>query len=194
MMLLGLCIALAGRASVAEAERLSAEVANLEARGVWDGVEKTYLRALETGEPLVAAVHVAGARAALQRGEADLARERLLAAYEVERAPATLDWLMTFSREYARLHVRVDPGTTLEIERRHFDPDRARVVDRAAQVLLASERFDGLLPTGRYRLGAFWFRIEPDGPDIVKDLRACVNLPEGCPPDPIDPTTRRYEL
>lgn len=186
MILWALCIAFAGRASEAEAERLTSEIAMLEQRGAWKGVDRAYQRALATEEPLPEEVHVAGARASLQAGNADEARERLLSAYEVNRTPSLLEWLTTFSREYSRLHIRVDPGVTLEIERRHFDPDRARIVDRAAEILSATQRFDGLLPVGRYRAGSFWFKIEPDGADIVKDLRACTAAPP-CPEEPVNP-------
>lgn len=186
-MILLLCAAFAGRANEAEADRLTEEIAMLEGRGAWSGVDRAYRRALETGVGLDPSVHVAGARASLQAGDADTARERLLSAYEVERDPDLLQWLTTFSREYSRLHVRVDPGTSLEIERKHFDPDRARIVDRAAEVIAATQRFDGLLPVGRYRLGSYWFRIEPDGADIVKDLRACATGPGDCPLDPVNP-------
>lgn len=187
MILWALCIAFAGRASEAEADRLTHEIAMLEQRGAWKGVDRAYERAVDTGEPLAEEVHVAGARASLQAGNADQARERLLAAYEVDRSAELLAWLTTFSREYSRLHVRVDPGATLEVERRHFHPDRARIVDRAAEILAATQRFDGLLPVGRYRIGSFWFKIEPDGADIVKDLRACASTPDACPADPVNP-------
>ncbi|MEZ4320112.1 MAG: hypothetical protein R3F61_21715 [Myxococcota bacterium] len=161
------------REAAAEAYRLSEEATRLVQKGAWQGVERTYLRAVETGAPLSAAMHLTGARSSMQIGDATEARQRLLSAYELERDPEVLAWLTTYSRQYTRVTLKVDPGAKLEVERRHFDAERARVVDRAAEILAETGAFDGLLPMGRYRVGAFWFKVREDDADIEQDLRAC---------------------
>lgn len=161
------------RAAEAEAYRLSDEIDRLVKKGAWKGVERSYLRAVETGAELTAAVHVAGARSSMQIGDADQARSRLLLAYQADRDPDTLAWATTYSRQYTRVALRADPGAELQVERRHFDADRARVVDRAAEMLARDGHFEGLLPMGRYRVGPFWFTIREDDADVEADLRAC---------------------
>ncbi len=160
-------------AVAAEVRRLDDEIERLVQKGVWKGVERKYRQALKTGVTLTPAMHRAGARASLLEGDATEARARLLESYELERDPEVLTWLTTFSRQYTTVRLKADPGAELQVERRHFDQERARVVDRAAKLLADDGVFEGLLPMGRYRVGAFWFTIGEDHPDIEEDLRAC---------------------
>jgi hypothetical protein len=159
--------------TTAEVRRLGDEIERLVQKGAWKGVERKYMQAKKTGAELSAAMHRAGARSSLLRGDATEARLRLLDAYEQERDPEVLAWLTTFSRQYTTVQLRADPGAELQVERRHFDQERARVVDRAAELLAGEGAFEGLLPMGRYRVGAFWFTIGEDHPGIEADLRAC---------------------
>jgi len=174
----------ADREAQAEAYRLSEEVDRLVKKGAWSGVERLYISAVKTGAPLSHDTHISGARSSMQRGDARSARSRLLAAYEVERDPATLEWLTTYSRQYTQVTLRADAGAELQVERRHFDQERARVVDRAVELLKTTGQFDGLLPMGRYRVGAFWFTIKEDNEDIKADLRACIKTASCVEPSP----------
>ncbi len=146
-------------AAMAESRRLAQEVRSLAERGAWPGVERSYLKLRELGQPLDAVVHLQGAQAAQARGDAQEVRARVEEARAAGGSDVPELWLEDLASNYGEAVLIAGDSGSLQVERRPFSPDRAAAVDFAAAAIDRDRRFEGLLPAGVYFLGAHRFDV-----------------------------------
>jgi hypothetical protein len=148
------------RVDRAEYLRLSTEIRSLSDRNAWTGVERAYVAAAATLQPLSYRDHVAGAAAAGARGDAATARQRLHLAHRLREDRKIVEWLWALDTDYGRVELTSALGVLLHPTQRPFDPSQARAVRFAAQSVAQSGLFVGLLPVGAYRLGDEEFQVQ----------------------------------
>jgi hypothetical protein len=151
----------------AEYVRLSFEMHDLAKKGAWDGVERAYNKALATGHALSFDEHMFGAQAALARGDVADGRRRLLEAKALKDSDKqVIETLWNLDTTYAAVHLTAEPGSTLQIAARPFDPQQATAVGYATHALHETGTFSGYLPAGHYTLEQTSFDV------AVKELGA----------------------
>jgi len=135
-----------------EYNRLTQELAKLAERNAWAGVERTYVKLLATQISPSFKDLMLAANAAKALGNAGAARERLLAAKELQEDPSVFDWLFEIDQNYGAVRLECDPGLgwSLSTEQRPFQPDRIRAVEFAAAAVTESCHFEGMVPVGTY--------------------------------------------
>jgi len=157
--------ATAGEADVAQAEyhRLSSEIRSLAKRDHWVGVDHAYVEALATGVSLAFGDHMAGASAAMAIGDVGAARERLLAAKDVEVQREVIETLWSIDTHFAEVDLTAERGAELCIEEMPFNPQQANAVEFAQERIRETGVFHGFLPPGRYTLAGTSFTVEVVG-------------------------------
>lgn len=153
----------------AERDRILAELHQLEARGVWKGVDRSYReleRILARGVLVSAEAHLAGAEAARTLGDISALVTRLERA-DAEGADVHAA-LASVRQRFTRVHL-VAPrrlGADLEATRNPFELDARRAIEVARDALETTGTHQGYLPVGDYRFGGIPFRVERSD-DIV---------------------------
>lgn len=141
---------------VAESEyrRLREELDRLAKRNAWAGVERTFIKMLETGrEPKFDDLKTA-AHAAQQLGDISEARERLAKAAAMREDKDVLDWLWIIDSNYGPVFFAGNPGqVSLAPKVMPFDPVQSKAVQFAAAQVAETGMFEGLLPRGDYLFG-----------------------------------------
>jgi hypothetical protein len=157
----------------AELQQLDEDVRILVDKNAWSGVERAYLQMtpLEArGARLTWEHHRWGALAAQARGDVMATWMRLRAAEAVESHEETLTWLATLEAGHGRAVIELSPLVFGEVAVESLtsqpDPAAQRTITSASATLSQTRVFDGLLPLGRYRIGAVQFDI--DGGPLVR--------------------------
>jgi len=156
-----------------EYNRLTQELEKLANRNAWAGVERTFVKLVATQiEPSFKDLMFA-ANAARALGNTAAARERLMAAKDLQEDPAVFDWLFEIDQNYGKVALQCEPGVgwALTTEQRPFQPDRIRSVEFAAAAIAESCAFEGMIPVGTYAFGAEPLEVEADGLVARRDLR-----------------------
>lgn len=153
----------------AERDRILAELQQLEARGIWKGVDRSYVRLeglLARGSIVSAEAHLAGAEAARTLGDIAALVTRL------ERAGAAgadvRAALDSIQQRFTRVHL-VAPrrlGAALQSLRNPFELDARRAIEVARDALTTTGTHEGYLPVGEYSLGGIPFEVH-QSEDIV---------------------------
>jgi len=147
-------------AAKAEYVRLSQDIAALAEKSHWEGVDRSYRKALATGVPLSFDDHMAGASAALALGDIAGARARFQAARVLhDDDPDVIESLWALDTAFAPVVVKATAGAVLSIATMPFQPDQARAVEYAAAQVLELGTFDGLLPAGSYEVAGKGFVV-----------------------------------
>jgi hypothetical protein len=156
-----------------EFRRLAAEIERLAARNAWAGVERAYAPLADAPFHVGAGVHLAGARAARDRGDLATVRERLRLALDLEDLPEIRDWLARIESAYGAVVLLGDPGrVTLAAAHVPFDPEQAAAIRFAAATIAEAGSFEGLLPEGRYAFGGLDLAVRPGITSARVDLRS----------------------
>jgi hypothetical protein len=162
-MLLVMALLLAGPAyalDTAAYDHLSTEMEALAKRDAWQGVERKYL-ALEALEMEIQSKDlVIGAQSARNLGDAYHCRERLIIAMTRsteggETFSSELSgWLGDLQTNYGPVHLVAKNGAArLGSKQSFFQPDRRTATKFAAETLMDTGEFNGLLPVGVYIWG-----------------------------------------
>jgi hypothetical protein len=171
----------------AELKRLDEEMHKLATRNTWSGVERSYLAMLTLSEEHALALtheqHVLGAQAAQARGDVQEQWSRLKAAQQVESDLDTQGWIAMLEVTHGQVSLSVSPflreAPTLEVLDPP-DPGAMRTIEAARAQLADRRRFEGLLPLGRYRLGALQFEVDGGPPQQH-------NVTSAASPEPTQP-------
>jgi hypothetical protein len=159
----------------AEVDRLVNEMRALGARGAWDGVDRAWRAALAVDAALVPPeAHVLGAHAAQNTGSMNDCWTRLQMAHAVAPTDETAEWIARIYANYGEVSLRASGSwkglVVLEALDPTFLPDATLTVEAARRSLLDVRAYDGLLPSGRYRVGDKAFEII-GGPRVEVVLR-----------------------
>jgi len=149
--------------SQAEYHRLSSEIRSLAKRSHWMGVDHAYVQAMATGAALAFGDHMAGASAALAIGDVGSARERLMAAKDVEVERGVIETLWSIDTHFAEVHLTADRGADLRIEEMPFNPQQANAIGYAQERVRDTGEFRGYLPAGSYTLAGASFAVQVTG-------------------------------
>jgi hypothetical protein len=172
----------------AELKRLDEEMHKLATRNTWSGVERSYLAMVTLAEDhaltLTHEQHVLGAQAAQARGDVQEQWSRLKAAQAVESDLDTQSWIAVLEVTHGQVSLSVSPflrePPVLEVLDPP-DPAAMRTIDAARAQLSDRRRFEGLLPLGRYQLGALQFEVD-GGPPQEHNVSSAA-APEPARPD-----------
>jgi hypothetical protein len=194
LLLAAICLALTGpsahaqnpeaRVSTESAEqvRLDEDMRRLASRGLWDGVERSYLELvyLSThGVVVTADQHDLGAEAARNRGDAQGAHERLLRAQEVSPTAARGIDVADLEGRFGEVHLlsrAKRDKAVLSVTDLPFAPDERAAVLFAQNELAAKGQFKGYLPRLAYSFAGENFTVVPGQVPVVIEVSA---LPEG---------------
>jgi hypothetical protein len=157
----------------AEYVRLSQELEKLAGRNAWSGVERTYLEIIAIGAQPAAKDHLAGAHAATALGNITAARSRLEAATKLVEDKQILDWLWSIDSGFGRVFVAADKGpkTRLTCDEMPFNPEHRKAVEFAMAEVENTGMFDGYLPQGNYKFGAYSVEVVPRVQSVRIDVR-----------------------
>jgi len=160
----------------AESLRLSSEIQSLARRDHWVGVEHTYEKAVANGLSLGLRDHLAGASAALAIGDVEAARERLMAARDIEVDREVIETLWSIDTQFARVDLVAERDADLRITDMPFHPHQAHAIAFARASLAETGRFCGYLPAGDYTIDGRTFTVRVAGagghPVVVEALTA----------------------
>jgi len=149
----------------AEAQRLSQEIGRLANRNAWAGVARGYAALIEVpGAQLTVQHHLLGAHAAQSAGDVNVVWTCLNRALEVDpRHEDALMWWATLLANYGEVSLKVPKRYNGEAaligQDFSFNPEHVRVFQAAQAALDENRSYTGLLPLGRYQLGAQKFEI-----------------------------------
>lgn len=199
LVLLPLVLCLLGppaAASDAERYRLGQEMQRLAQRNAWRGVERVYADLVKLGTVEVRH-HLLAYQAARTRGEIDLAWKRLdlaLAAGQDSDDPIMEEVRReheALAERFGRVSITVVPPrlAVLVSYEKPFAPEERGSLDHARTRLMADQRFEGLLPVGRYMVDGEIFEIQPHGETV--QLR--VLPPDATAPTTADPATKQAD-
>lgn len=182
----------------AEAYRLHAELDRLSQKRAWSGVDRTYDRLVALKDVTIrTSAHLAGAQAAMERGDIRAAWDRAQRAAAAASGPEDLEkassWIADFYVNYGEVSIECSVAfkDKLELVSRDasFNPVNRVVLEHVQQQLDADRTFVGYLPMGRYSVAGWEFEII-GGPLVkvfVKPGRAPQPSPQGVPdPSPAD--------
>ena len=154
-------------------EQLHRELVKHARRNSWPAVDDTYRRLVAVGLPPDLEVHVLGARAAMERGQALLAWHRLRrvpeSALTPEGGPDSLPaegarLLGSLREQYGMVSLYVPDELTPELVRTHlpFKKEERDVIAAAVAAVAKGRAYRGLLPEGEYQLAGLRFLVRPD--------------------------------
>jgi hypothetical protein len=151
----------------AQAAALRAEMDELAARAAWRGVEANYGTLLEIapkGVRLTSTDHRLAARAALSRGDVDLALRRLLESQETGVDPEATALEADLLARFAPVTLDAPEQPLLSALEPSGPEDEELAVAYAKARLLETGAFAGWLPMGMYQVGERRFVV--DGMDL----------------------------
>ena len=156
-----------------EYARLTQELESLAERNAWAGVERTWVKLVATQIAPSFRDLMFAANSARALGDTGAARERLLAAKNLQEDPSVFDWLFEIDQNYGAVRLECDPGVgwALTTEQRPFQPDRIRSVEFAAEAVASSCRFEGMLPVGTYDFCGAELVVKAGLPPVHVDAR-----------------------
>lgn len=174
----------------AEKLRLAEEISRLAAKNAWSGVERSYQALLLTKCELKFESHWLAAEAARFLGKTFEQFERLEQAKKIDPQPQVLDSIAAIEGNYGRIDIRGDARRPPLLTRADmpFAPDQRKSIEWAAQVVIGTGSFHGMLPFGDYDVGGVKFTVAA-GPEFqaitVGKVKAAPVAANGSSPAPV---------
>jgi len=159
----------------AQAAALRAEIVELAAREAWRGVEANYGTLVDIaprGVRLLSSDHRLAARAALDRGDVDLALRRLALAQGAGVDPEADALRKDLESRFAPVTLDAPDYPTLNALDRSTAPDAEKAVVLARTRVGETGAFAGWLPLGHYRMGETAFTVDGEDLPLIVTTRA----------------------
>lgn len=143
--------------SMAEYQRISAELEKLSKRQIWEGVEKQFLKLEALAVSIEYEHYLLGAQSSQEMGNIYVALQRLKRARSIKKRKSTQDWIDNIEREYGLVNIEVSSRRkrkTANIIPANppLDPVKIGAINFAQQKIVSEGIFYGMLPLGQYEL------------------------------------------
>lgn len=159
----------------AQAAAIRAEIVELAAREAWRGVEANYGTLIDIaprGVRLLSSDHRLAARAALDRGDVDLALRRLALAQDAGVDTEADALRKDLESRFAPVTLDAPDLPTLNALERSTAPDAEKAVVLARTRVGETGAFAGWLPLGHYRMGETDFVVDGEDLPLIVTTRA----------------------
>lgn len=143
--------------SVAEYDRIGAEMEKLAKRQIWEGVEKQFVKIEGLGVEIQYDHYLLGAQSSQELGNIYVALQRLRKARTIKKRKQIQDWIDNIEREYGLVHIEISSrrkrknAQILPLEP-PLDPVKIGAIKYAQEQISTDGIFYGMLPLGKYEL------------------------------------------
>ena len=143
--------------SMAEYQRISADMEKLSKRQIWEGVEKQFVKLEALSVSIEYNHYLLGAQSSQEMGNIYVALQRLKRAKGIKKRQSTQDWIDNIEREYGLVNIEVSSRRKRKTAKiipanPPLDPVKIGAINFAQQQIVSEGTFYGMLPLGKYEL------------------------------------------